>query len=62
MTFKTGEMFLTKGGWLAVWCLYNTVFHNLNGGQLYTHNDSNGEVKSGSVGSEYDLEYRVTQI
>lgn len=44
MTFKTGQMYLTKGGWIAIWCLNGTVFHNVNGGKLYTHNDVNGKV------------------
>ena len=57
---KNGDMFLTKGGWIAIWGP-GSVFHQINGGRLYSHNDD-GTVRSESVGVEYDLEYRLVRL
>lgn len=57
---KDGDLFLTKGGWIAVWCPVS-VYHNINGGRLYTHTQD-GKVTSSSVGSEYDLEYKLVRL
>lgn len=57
--FQTGDVFVTRGGWTAVWCP-TSVYHEVNGGVLYTH-DETGAVTSKTVGKEYDLINRVTK-
>lgn len=54
---KVGQRYITNGGWQAVVCndSFCTVFHEVNGGVLYSHN-KDGTVRSGSVGREYDLD------
>lgn len=60
MKFQYGDLFLTKGGWLAIWCPFS-VYHNINGGVLYTHGED-GKVRSSTVGAEYDLEYKLVKV
>lgn len=62
--FKTGKRFITNGGWNAVICWEDvgTVFHEVNGGVLYTHNVNNGTVRSREVGPEYDLRYVLIEL
>ncbi len=57
--FQTGDIFTTRGGWTAVWCP-TSVYHEVDGGVLYSHNDD-GTVRSSTVGKDYDLVNRVTK-
>ena len=60
---KVGQRYLTKGGWRAVVCDegFCTVYHEINAGCLYSH-DKNGEIRSGTVGDEYSLEFLLTPL
>jgi len=60
LTFELGELFLTKGGWKAINCGMG-VYHMINGGVLYSHRED-GTVASSTVGSEYDLEYKLEKM
>jgi hypothetical protein len=60
-------LYITEGGWEAVVCSDPvglssiTVYHNNEGGVLYTHDSKSGRVTSRTVGYAYDLKYRVSQ-
>lgn len=57
--FKTGQVFKTRGGWEAIWSPIG-VYHQINGGVLYTH-DQLGRVTSLTVGDDYDLVERISE-
>ena len=60
---KTGQRYLTKGGWKAVVCddEFCTVYHEVNGGCLYSHTVT-GQIRSNSVADNFSLQYLLVPL
>ena len=54
---RIGEQYVTNGGWKAVVCNNDyTVFHDIDGGKLFSHN-SDGRIRSSTVNDDYTLAF-----